>query len=48
MLIDKKLLSVWQKENIQGFPEIAASYGDIDFELVKKIASQVPEGCRSP
>ena len=26
------------------FPEIAANYGDMDFELVQKIADQVPEG----
>lgn len=26
------------------FPEIAMNYGDMDFELVKKIASQLPDG----
>jgi hypothetical protein len=26
------------------YPEIAMNYGDMDFELVKKIASQLPEG----
>ena len=26
------------------YPEIAMSYGDMDFELVKKIAGQLPEG----
>ena len=24
------------------FPKIAANYGDMDFELVKKIANQIP------
>jgi len=28
----------------QDYPEIAMNYGDMDFELVKKIAGQLPEG----